>query len=330
MKRLRVVHLLTAKKGSGGNIYARYLDELSCKECDFETAYIVPKPTVNRFAKFMAYMRGLKQMSQRECDMAIRHAEACFFMHTRYKNIVLFHHYDPAPSSLFVNIFQRLAYWQMMKSLDRIDTLVVVSSYWKVYFQKRGFDRVEVVYNPFEVDKYLHCTEKMQEDFRKKYALEGKPIVYIGNPQRAKGTDKTYEALKELDVYLVTTGSGNLHLPIPHLNLSFEEYIVLLHTASVSVFMSQIHEGWHRGAHESILCRTPVIGSGKGGMGELMHHTQQRVCDSFDTLKGYVVQALESPTPVSKEAWEYAKGFDLDRFYTDWKRVIAQTAKRKK
>ncbi len=325
MKKLKVIHLLTSKRGSGGNIYARYLDALSCQACDFETVYIMEGKAQNRVVKFIQYMKGLLQISKRECDIAIRHAEACFFMDTHYKNIVLFHHYDPAPSNIFVNLFQRFAYRQLIRNLSKIDMLVVVSTYWKTHFQKMGFDRVRIVYNPFEVDKYLYCSKQVQENFRKKYHLEGKPIVYIGNPQRAKGTDKAYEALKDLDVYLVTTGGGNLKLPVSHLNLSFEEYIVLLHTASVSVFMSQIHEGWHRGAHESILCRTPVIGTGKGGMGELLQHTGQTVCNSFETLQEDVKRIIEQNLTVSEEAWEYAKRFDLNRFYDAWEDVIVQT-----
>ena len=45
---------------------------------------------------------------------------------------------------------------------------------------------------------------------------------------------------------------------------------MLLQAASVAVTMSKFNEGWCRTAHEAMLCKTPVVGSGMGGMGELL------------------------------------------------------------
>ncbi len=319
MKKKRIVHLLTSDKKSGGNIYEQYL-----RDIDLEIAheFLIEVNVKNRVKKFFNFYFSLYKVSKKEYSTVIRKSESSFFMNKRQNNIVIFHHYYPAPTSFLVNMFQRFAHQNLLRNLDKVDTLVVVSRYWQEYFNNIGFRRIKVIYNPFEIKQYLDYNSKKIEQFKIKYKLDKKPIVYIGNPQKSKGTDKTYEALKDLDVHLVTSGGGELNLPISNLNLNFQEYILLLQSSSLSVLMSQIDEGWNRVAHESILCKTPVIGTGRGGMGELLEESKQIICIDFDNLKIVVENALNKNLEISQETLSYVKNFFLEKFYMEWKNIL--------
>ena len=61
-----------------------------------------------------------------------------------------------------------------------------------------------------------------------------------------------------------------INIPVVNLSLNYKEYLCLLKASSVVVTMSKFKEGWCLTAHEAMLCKTPVIGSGKGGMRELL------------------------------------------------------------
>ncbi len=319
MKKEKIVHLLTSNKKSGGNIYERYLQDI---DLEIEHEFLIDSNMKNRVKKLFSFYYALYKISKKEYSTVIRKAEASFFMNKKHKNIVIFHHYHPTPTNFLVNLFQRLAHWNLLNNLDKIDTLVVVSRYWQEYFENIGFSQTKIIYNPFEIEQYLEYDSKKIEQFKLKYKLDKKPIVYIGNPQKSKGTDKTYEALKDLDVHLVTSGEGELKLPVLNLNLNFEEYILLLQASSLSVLISQIDEGWNRVAHESILCQTPVIGSGKGGMGELLSESGQLICQDFSRLNELVELSLSNKSKVTKNALAYVKSFSVSKFYDEWKTIL--------
>lgn len=44
--------------------------------------------------------------------------------------------------------------------------------------------------------------------------------------------------------------------------------------------------------HEALLCQTAVIGSGRGGMGELLQESGQIICDTPDRLSEHVETIL--------------------------------------
>ena len=66
---------------------------------------------------------------------------------------------------------------------------------------------------------------------------------------------------------------------------SFGDYLKLLKASWVVLTMSKFKEGWCRTAHEAMLLKTPVIGSGTGGMRELLENGKQIVCPEFDNLR---------------------------------------------
>ena len=63
------------------------------------------------------------------------------------------------------------------------------------------------------------------------------------------------------------------------MKLSFQEYLILLKASTVVLTMSLFKEGWCRVAHEALLLGTPVIGSGAGGMTEVLAQGGGIICE---------------------------------------------------
>jgi len=314
----KITHIVISNRKYGGGIYGEYISKLD----NIKTLPLIKKSKQSRFAKLFEYYWNLYTFSKRDnSDIVIRNMDASFFMRENQKNIVVFHHYDPIAKSKLLYFYQKFVYKNLLNRLNRIDTLVVVSRYWKEHFEKLGAKNIKIIYNPFDIKLYNQRSDREKREFKIKYKLGDKPIVYIGNPQLEKGTDRVYEALKDMDIEMVTSGIAHLDLPSAHLDLSFYDYITLLQVADVTVLMSNLKEGWNRVALESLLCKTPVIGTGYGGMGELLREAKQTICRDFSKLPKLVEEKLQNPI-VTKEAYNYAISFDIDRFNNSWREVL--------
>jgi glycosyltransferase involved in cell wall biosynthesis len=239
---------------------------------------------------------------------------------TKGKDIALIFHID---QSFQPNYIQPL--WSLLEKvfyhhLRRVDTIITISKYWQNHFLERGYPKVDLIYNGFDTDQF-HFEAKEIGEFKKENRLESKPIVYLGNCQRIKGVVEAYEQLKHMEVYLVTSGRREVDLPTLNLDLNYREYLLLLKSSSVVITMSKFKEGWNRTAHEAMLCKTPVIGSGLGGMKELLEGGNQIICEDFNDLKGQVSFALDRPE-MGEKGFEFAKQFTVEKFNDAWVRLI--------
>ncbi len=239
------------------------------------------------------------------------------------KNAVLIHHIDTRylPGLRFFTRPMMFAAEKLFyRNLWRADAIVVVSEYWKRHFIERGYSNVHVIYNGFDLPQFNILNQEVVQ-FKRKYGLDKKPIVYLGNCQKVKGVEEAYEALKGMDIHMVTSGTKEISLPARNFDLSYHEYLVLLKTSDIVLAMSKMQEGWNRTAHEAMLLGTPVIGSGLGGMRELLEGGNQIICEDFLTLREKVNYLLEHPSlrdTLGKTGYNYAKGFSLSRFQTAW------------
>jgi len=95
------------------------------------------------------------------------------------------------------------------------------------------------------------------------------------------------------------------------------------------VTMSKFKEGWCRTAHEAMLCKTPVIGSGLGGMKELLEGGKQIVCPDFNSLREKVEYLLNNPgvrKKIGEDGFNFAKNFTFEKFKKDWIDLIKKLA----
>jgi glycosyltransferase involved in cell wall biosynthesis len=310
------------KKRYGETAYARMAQSILSEHHHLEILNV----GVDHFKKYdypvilfrLSRLKGAKDIWIRNFDSVI----TLPFDYIEGKNLVLIHHIDfsTQPSSLRL-LFKGLEKG-FYRHLRRVDSIVTVSKYWQNHFLDRGHQKVFLIYNGFNLDLF-HFEDEEVSEFRKRFHLEEKPIIYIGNCQRIKGVVEAYEQLKDLKVYLVTSGGREVHLPIPNLNLSDREYLLLLKSSSVVITMSKFKEGWGRTAHEAMLCKTPVIGSGLGGMRELLEGGGQIICEDFKELKEKVHYALDHPEQ-GQRGYEFARQFTTERFEADWLDLIGR------
>jgi len=239
---------------------------------------------------------------------------------TEGKNIVVIHQDDFSSFSLLAQPLFKIMQKIFYKNLKKVDTIITVSEYWNKYFLEKGYRRVHKIYNAFDLDDYKISDEEV-EKFKKEKNLLGSPIIYLGNCQKIKGVVEAYKALKGIKAHLVTSGIRQVRLPVPNFGPDFKEYLTLLKASSVVLTMSKMKEGWCRTAHEAMLLKTPVIGSGQGGMEELLRGGKQIICGDFKELREKVEYLLNNPDlrkKTGEDGYNFAKNFTLERFEKEW------------
>ena len=242
------------------------------------------------------------------------------FDKTRGKQIVVRHHVDFSTFPWYARPLFRIFELWFEHVLWRMDALVVVSQYWKRYFLRKGYSNVYVIYNGFNLEDFNISDEEV-ESFKKKYGLTGKPIVYLGNCQAAKGVKEAYEALRGLDAHFVTSGRSMVRLAARNLELEYRDYLKLLKASDIVLAMSKFQEGWCRTAHEAMLLKRPVIGSGLGGMKELLEGGRQMICEYCKNLPNkveYLLSHSEQRIEMGERGYLFAKDFTQERFEKEW------------
>jgi glycosyltransferase involved in cell wall biosynthesis len=254
-----------------------------------------------------------------EKDLWIRNFDSIITMPfdgTQGRNIAMVFHIDYSFQPVYLKsswiILEKIFYHHLKK----VDAIITISKYWQNHFLERGYPKVYLIYNAFDMDQFHFEGEEIGE-FKRKFQLEGKPILYLGNCQRIKGVVEAYEHLKDLEVHFVTSGRREVNIPTLNLNLTYKGYLLLLKSSSVVITMSKFREGWNRTAHEAMLCKTPVVGSGLGGMRELLEGGGQIICEDYADLKEKVYDALDHPE-LGEIGYEFAKPFTVKKFNDEW------------
>jgi peptidoglycan/xylan/chitin deacetylase (PgdA/CDA1 family)/glycosyltransferase involved in cell wall biosynthesis len=230
-------------------------------------------------------------------------------------SIVLIHHLKASNNPLYSALEMYI-----LEHIPRSNTIVVVSEYWKRYLLRQGFTNVHKIYNAFNLEEFDIADHEI-ENFRRRYNLLGKFIIYLGNHSPRKGVEETLETLKDLDVHLVASGNGRARGRMKCFHLARKDYICLLAASRVAITMSQFAEGWCRTTHEAMLCGTPVVGSGQGGMGELLDSGGQIICRDFASLRGTVEGLLanaDRSAELGRKGREFARQFTRERFEAEW------------
>ena len=65
--------------------------------------------------------------------------------------------------------------------------LVVVSEYWWQYFSALGFTNLELISDAFALNDY-EISRYATDDFKARYGLTEKPIIYLGQQRSAQGS----------------------------------------------------------------------------------------------------------------------------------------------
>ena len=302
----------------GGNTYQRRVMEALQKDFDVRLYRVYPG---GGGGKRLKMLRKILQIQRRErnvgcwvrTDLAVT---ALQFSRPRGVNIGLLYHLDSSqiPHPLLNKVFDYLFWRNLRKCRPR----VVISDFWKEYLLNRGFN--DVVSIRFGLDPAIsEISPEEVSAFRRRHGFDAEiPLVYLGNCQRGKGAIDAYEALRTEHYQFVTSGKPEAKLPVPNLDLGYRDYLTLLKASSVVVAMSLFLEGWNITVHESMLCGTPVVGSGRGGMKELLEAGGQIICESFNELPAAVRRALEHREVLAEKGARFAAKLNLEDFQQKW------------
>jgi len=317
-----------SSKRYGGVLYNQQARKILAKHFDLELINLEAKHLKKRrYLKFLESFYYLLKLKGKK-DLWIRnfYSTVAFFPNkTKGKNIAVIFHIDfsgfPLLSIPFLVVLEKLFFYHNLKKMD---TIVTISEYWKSYFLKRGYTNVYKIYCGFDLNDFEISDQEISE-FKKKYSLDGKPIIYLGNCQKVKGVVDAWRALKGLDVYLVTSAKRQVKIPALNFDLDYREYLKLLKASSIVLTMSKFKEGWCMTAHEAMLLKTSVIGSGLGGQRELLEGGGQIICQEFKNLRGEVEHLLNHPEirqKLGENGYNFAKNFTKERFEKNWLNLV--------
>jgi glycosyltransferase involved in cell wall biosynthesis len=322
--------LIYFANGTGGTAYERQL--LRCLQQSFLVEeHAVESPIdwprwIRTPAALLDLYRSVRQTSSGHA-LVIDTLDAALLRRGRAtRNWVIVHHLDFS-ANRHARIYQPLGPY-ILRCLRSAEKVVAVSTFWKRYLEGRGIASVELIYNPFSVEEFVFSDDHV-EAFKRRLGLVGKPILYLGNRAEGKGVEQAYRALRGIDAHFVATGKDAR--PLDHLRTEYlqaREYRLLLKASTGAVTMSTFDEGWCRTAHEAMLCGTPVVGSGRGGMGELLRGGDQVVCETFDELAPQVSSLLADPHrrhEIGQRGFAFARQFTVERFSSAWRRLIQQS-----
>lgn len=316
---LQVVRVHVSGKAYGGNAYERDLDRVLESINSIRVRHLGPRTASSsklllgiKFVQTDALAHGAPRS-----ELVIRPFQACLLFPLSARDVILVHHVDETLSPLLSKAHQHLSKARLLLSLKDQPHIVVVSNYWRNWFADRGFKNVHLIHNAFAIDQYRVSPEEVQ-DFLVRHGLNGIKIAYCGNPQLKKGIDLVAAGLRGTGLELCTSGIGTPFPGVRHLDLSFRDYLCLLRASSVVVTMSRFREGWCRVAHEAMLMGTPVVGSGSGGMAELLQGGGQVVCADPKDLRQTVRHAIENRSSFSARGLEFARSFSMARFASSW------------
>ena len=216
----------------------------------------------------------------------------------------------------------------LKRRLRDLDAVVTVSKFWADFLNSIGCHEVRVIYNAFDPEEFVFGKEEITYFLEKNNIPDDKPIVYIGYADPVKGVIDVFHALKDEEVTLVMTGpiTKEINIPVRWLHLNRKDYRLLLNACDVVVNMSKIEEGWSRVAHEALLCKTPVIGSGSGGMKELLEGSGQMVCTSISDLPDMVREVLSYKEIYAEKGYNFAQGFTYEIFAREWRALLREFA----
>lgn len=243
------------------------------------------------------------------------------------RKILMWHHYDPdafAGGRIMLGLFYELLFKRLLRHAGEIDCLVVEGTYWRSFFTRFPFRRIEIIYNAFDLAGYETHRDRVAA-VRHQLNPENRIMIYVGQLLRYKGVREIHGALGSSDRYLlVGSGARDADLPIRHFSGTFDEYKHMLAACDVSLSMSKMWEGWNRTAHESLLVGTPVIGNGVGNSGELLEGAGQRIVHGAGELPGAVEEVLSRRQEYARAGRAYAAQAQFDKawFGERWRQVV--------
>ena len=318
---------------TGGAVYDTTVRKILRQEYELHVSYIArgrAKSLVKRaweWASFIRTMRNVKLSG----DIVFRDFFTTVFspIPKGRINIPILHHLE-VDSTRFPRIYRALVK-QYCRQARNADCVVVVSEYWQNFLRDRSVERTRVIYNSFDTSQFNFTCDQLNCFRESKGIPRDRPLIYLGNAKADKGYTAVARELAGIDATLIATGRGEPVDGTRVMFLDYSDYLKLLTISDIVLTMSTLQEGWCRTAHEAMLCRTPVIGSGSGGMMELLQGGGQRVCRDVSSLREEATHLLGDDSvrkQLGERGFAFASRFDSDYFRKQWVDLVNEFSSR--
>lgn len=304
------------KEANGGVAYEHHA--VRGLQRSFE-AVVDPEAVQRPGESVYAYWARMRGHAPSRADLVVKDPKAVTFGRELrdVPTVAMIHHLDYTLRESTVR--HRIYMARLLARLRRADVVVTVSEYWRSELERVGCRRVEVIYNAFDPAEFDATPDAVAAFFAEHDLPTDRPLVYIGNASRIKGTAEVYEQLKDEGYTLVMSGRNNdTGVPARWFCLERPEYLLLLAACDAVVCMSRLPEGWNRVAHEAMLCGTPVIGSGIAGMGELLDGGQQTTLTDIGALPETVRHVLAHKDAFAERGRAFTRQYDARYFEDAW------------
>jgi len=259
-------------------------------------------------------------------DVAILSPWMMFIFPKKISIIAISHHYDPSCFKGLRSLYIKFAHWFFIFQRNRVSLVVSCSKYWSHFYKKKGFKNTITIHNGFDIEAMdgalgAQSTSKVL----KKYNLSSKKYIHLGSYGTAKGQKVAYKSLKGLGFKMIATTGSKVNLKstpkgFKLINASYSEYNILLKNAIAVVCMSEFKEGWCRVLHEGAIHGTAILGSGLGGMNELLKVGSLSSSKS-STLLTDLKKRVKNEYQLNKLKKLY-RSFTLNKFYKAWIKCI--------
>lgn len=257
-------------------------------------------------------------------DLAIKQPFPVIFGRRSFPvEVGMIHHVD---TDLEQHSFQHRAFNALLRHrLKSLNAIVTVSEYWRRYLEAAGCPNVHVIFNSFVQQDYAIREDEVGAFLERTDLPCDRPIIYIGNAAARKGVLDAYQALKELDYTLVTSGNRANRapdIPVRFFSLLHRDYLCLLKACDAAVTFSRMPEGWNRVAHEALLLGTPVVGSRSAGMRELLEGGGQLIAEDVGQIPTLVARALDERRALAARGLSFVRQFDEAYWRKAWYDLI--------
>lgn len=244
----------------------------------------------------------------------------------RVSIICISHHYDPTVFKGIRKLYVKLSHWLFVCQRSRIEVVISCSKYWSRYYKEIGFKNTITIFNGFDIKTMDNSlVAKKSTLVLEKFGLISKEYLHFGSYGPFKGQRIALKYLKHLGLPMIATSSSKRVLTdgikdINFINANFDEYNILLKNAKATICMSEFKEGWCRVLHEAAIHGTPIIGSGLGGMKELLEiggftsSTPDKLSDDLNTRI--------RETSLSKDKINLYRAFSLEKFCEEWRLCV--------
>jgi glycosyltransferase involved in cell wall biosynthesis len=246
----------------------------------------------------------------------------------RVSIICISHHYDPSVFGGIRKIYIKLSHWLFILQRSQVEAVVSCSEYWSNYYKKKGFKNAVTIFNGFDIKSMDQSLDVPDSSFvLERFGLISKKYLHLGSYGPAKGQNIAFKYLKDLGLPMIATSASKEVMiedlqDIIFIKANFNEYNILLKNAKATICMSEFKEGWCRVLHEAAIHGTPIIGSGLGGMKELLEignftsSTGDKLRDDFNN------RTKEESLPKIKMS--LYRTFTLEKFYEAWRFCVLE------